>query len=148
MKIPIFILTRTIKSWVKWMLDSQRTFKIKIRLRWTVFEILLTSAIISFKKFWMETRLSNIIQTTNVTNFSKASLKSCNGSISYIHIENTKTTGQLFKGSWILLYFLTFKLTKLWLCFGESCKATHFKKPTEVSQNTLTPISIGPPITK
>ena len=28
------------------MLDSERTFKIKVRLRWTVFEILLTLAII------------------------------------------------------------------------------------------------------
>ena len=28
------------------MLDSERTFKLKVRLRWTVFEILLTSAII------------------------------------------------------------------------------------------------------
>ena len=28
------------------MLDSERTFKIKVRLCWTVFEILLTSAII------------------------------------------------------------------------------------------------------
>ena len=32
------------------MLDSQRTFKIKIKLRWTVFEILLTSAIICIER--------------------------------------------------------------------------------------------------
>ena len=32
------------------MLDSQRTFKIKIKLRWTVFEILLTSAIIYIER--------------------------------------------------------------------------------------------------
>ena len=29
------------------MLDSERTFKIKVRLRWTVFEILLMSAFCS-----------------------------------------------------------------------------------------------------
>ena len=39
-------LVRTIESWVKWMLDSERTFKIKVSLRWTVFEISFTSAII------------------------------------------------------------------------------------------------------
>ena len=59
----------------------------------------------------METRLSNIFKTTNVTNFTKDILKSYKSSISYIQIENTKTTRLLFKGSWILLYFLTFKLT-------------------------------------
>ena len=32
------------------MLDSERTFKIKVRLTWTVFEILLTSAIICIEK--------------------------------------------------------------------------------------------------
>ena len=53
----------------------------------------------------METRLSNIFKTTNVTNFTKAILKSYKSSISYIQIENTKTTRLLFKGSWILLYF-------------------------------------------
>ena len=53
----------------------------------------------------METRLSNIFKTTNVTNFTKAILKSYKSSISYIQIENTKTTRLLFKGSWILPYF-------------------------------------------
>ena len=32
------------------MLDSERTFKIKVRLTWTVLEILLTSAIICIEK--------------------------------------------------------------------------------------------------
>ena len=32
------------------MLDSERTFKIKVRLRWTAFEILLTSAIICIQR--------------------------------------------------------------------------------------------------
>ena len=53
----------------------------------------------------METRLSNIFKTTNITNFTQAILKSYKRSISYIQIENTKTTRLLFKGSWILLYF-------------------------------------------
>ena len=53
----------------------------------------------------METRLPNIFKTTNVTNFTKAILKSYKSSISYIQIENTKTTRLLFKGSWILPYF-------------------------------------------
>ena len=53
----------------------------------------------------METRLYNIFKITNVTNFAKDILKS------YIQIENAKTTRLVFKSSWILLYFLTFKLT-------------------------------------
>ena len=32
------------------MLDSERTFKIKVRLRWTAFEILLTSVIICIQR--------------------------------------------------------------------------------------------------
>ena len=32
------------------MLDSERTFKIKLRLRWTVFEILFTSAIMCIQR--------------------------------------------------------------------------------------------------
>ena len=55
----------------------------------------------------METRLSNIFKTTNVTNFTKDILKSYKSSISYIQIENTKTTRLLFKGSWNLPYFDT-----------------------------------------
>ena len=55
------------------MLDSQRTFKIKLRLPWTIFEILFTSAIMSIcmEEFCMETKLSNIFKTTNVTNLTK-----------------------------------------------------------------------------
>ena len=50
------------------MLDSERTFKIEVRLPWTVFEILFMSVI---KEFGIETRLSNIFKTTNVTNLTK-----------------------------------------------------------------------------
>ena len=46
LKIPIFFLAKTIENQVKWMLDSERTFEIKLRLGWIVFEILFTSAII------------------------------------------------------------------------------------------------------
>ena len=57
------------------MLNSERTIKIKIRLRWTVFEILLTPLnslkLFEFKEFCMETRLSNIFKTTDVTKLTK-----------------------------------------------------------------------------
>ena len=53
------------------MLDSERIFKIKVRLPWTIFEILFTSAIMWFKECCMETRLSNIFQTTKQA-FKKA----------------------------------------------------------------------------
>ena len=50
------------------MLDSERAFKIEVRLPWTVFKILFMSVI---KEFGIETRLSNIFKTTNVTNLTK-----------------------------------------------------------------------------
>ena len=53
------------------MLDSERTFTVKVRLRWTPFEILLTPVVICIQRFCMETRLSNILKTTNVTNLAK-----------------------------------------------------------------------------
>ena len=50
MKIATLFLAKTIESYVKWMLDSEKTFKINGRLPWTVLEILLTSAIICIEK--------------------------------------------------------------------------------------------------
>ena len=82
------------------MLDSERTFKIKVRLRWTVFEILFTSAIMlcAFQEFCMETRLSNIFKTKNITNLTKVIQEN-----SYRLLQVTSRL--LFKGSWILPYF-------------------------------------------
>ena len=56
-----------------------------------------------------------------------------------------------FKKALIELNFdliLTFKLTLLWLYSKKSCKTTLFRKPTEISENKPTLISIEPPITK
>ena len=53
------------------MLDSERTFKIKGMLRWTVFEICLRQQLFAFKEFCMETRLPNIFKTTNLANLTK-----------------------------------------------------------------------------
>ena len=50
MKIATLFLAKTIESYVKWMLDSEKTFKINERLPWTVLEILLMSAIICIEK--------------------------------------------------------------------------------------------------
>ena len=58
------------------MLDSQRTFERKIKLHWTVVEVLLRLLLLAFKEFYMQTRLSNIFKITNVMNFSKTILKS------------------------------------------------------------------------
>ena len=46
MKLTSFFLGRTIENYAKWMLDSERTFTIKVRSAWTVFESLLASAVI------------------------------------------------------------------------------------------------------
>ena len=50
------------------MLDSERTFKIKVG---KFSKFCLPQQLCSFKEFCMETRLSNIFKTTNVTNLTK-----------------------------------------------------------------------------
>ena len=57
----------------------------------------LRQQLFAFKEFCIEMRLPNIIKTTDVTNFTKAILKS-----SYIVlkvVENTKSVRLFFKGS-------------------------------------------------
>ena len=58
------------------MLDSRRTFKIKVKSPWTVFKLLLTSVFIYTQEFLMEMRLSDIFKTINVTKMTKAILES------------------------------------------------------------------------
>ena len=58
------------------MIDSERTFKIKSSLPWRVFKICLRQQLCAFKEICMETRSSNIFQTTNVTNLTKVIQKS------------------------------------------------------------------------
>ena len=58
------------------MVNYERKFKIKVKSGWTAFKISLTSAVIVFKEFCMEKRLSNIFRTTKVTKLIKAILKS------------------------------------------------------------------------
>ena len=63
-------------------------------------------------------------------------------------MENTKITCPLFKGSWVLVYFLHSNWHNLSI-FWKICKTTLFRNPpTEVYQNTSTFISIRPHITK
>ena len=57
-------------------------------------------------------------------------------------MENTKGNRLLFKSSWGLSYFWHSN----WLYFRKSCKTTLFRKPTDVSQNMPTFISIRLPI--
>ena len=105
-KVATFLLARTIESYVKWMLDSERAFKIKRRLRWTVFKILLTSAIICIYRAWHGNEIVQYLQNYKCHEFDQGhSRKLLQSSTSYIQIENTKTTRLLFKDSWILLYF-------------------------------------------
>ena len=53
------------------MLDSERTFKIKVRLRWTAFEILLTSAIICIQRVLHGNEIVQYLQNYKVTNLAK-----------------------------------------------------------------------------
>ena len=53
---------------------SESSSKINLGSRWTVFQILLMSAV-EFKNFSMKTRLRNISKNTNATDFNKAILE-------------------------------------------------------------------------
>ena len=44
------------------MLDYKETFKIKVRLRWTAFEILLTSAIICIQRVLHGNEIAQYLQ--------------------------------------------------------------------------------------
>ena len=82
------------------MLDSERTFKIKVRLRWTAFEILLTSAIICMQRVLHGNEIVQYLQNYKRRESGKGhSRKPSQSSASYIQIKNTKTTHLLFKGS-------------------------------------------------
>ena len=71
-----FFLAGTIESQVKLMLDSERTFEIKITLHQTVSKYFLRQQLFAFKELLSETKLYNIFKTTNVTNFTKVVLES------------------------------------------------------------------------
>ena len=46
-----------------------------MRSYWKVFQVLLMSQLLAFRRFCMETRLSSILKTTNITRFIKIILK-------------------------------------------------------------------------
>ena len=82
------------------MLDSERTFKIKVRLRWTAFDILLTSAIICIQRVLHGNKIVQYLQNYKRHESGKGHLrKPLLSSASYIQIENTKTIRLIFKGS-------------------------------------------------
>ena len=67
-KLTTFSTAQGTKNQIKPIADPKSTLKINMRLCGTVFQILLMSAVIVFKRFCMETRLSNVLKTTNATN--------------------------------------------------------------------------------
>ena len=59
------------------MLDSERTIKIKVRSRWTVFEkFCVHQQLFGFKEFCMDKRMSSIFKATNVTKLTNVIVKS------------------------------------------------------------------------
>ena len=74
----------------------------------------------------METRLSKMFNTTNVTKLTKVILKG-----SYIHMESTKTNRLLFKCSWVLLYFWHSNWYNFGYILGKAAKSHFFKRPQE-----------------
>ena len=57
------------------MLDSARTFKIKVRSRWKVFEILLTSAVIYIKRVLHGKAIIQYLQNYNCLEIDKGHSK-------------------------------------------------------------------------
>ena len=55
------------------MLDSERTYRIKVRSGWTVFAISLTSAVICIQKVLLG---KETFKTTNITKLTKVFLES------------------------------------------------------------------------
>ena len=99
----------------------------------------LRQQLLPFKEFCMEKRLSNIFKTTNVRKLIKAILK-----FYKLHLKKGDQKVRLvFKDHWIssCFYYLN-------LHFGEKCETKLLRKPTEVSQNPPTSISIGLPDAK
>ena len=60
-------LARTIENWEKWILDSERPFKIKVKCS----KFRLHQQLFAFKEFYIEKRLSNIFKTVNDDIFTK-----------------------------------------------------------------------------
>ena len=58
------------------MLDHKRTLKIKVRHVGQFSKFHLRLQLFAFKKFWMETRLSNIFKTANIKKLTKVILES------------------------------------------------------------------------
>ena len=57
------------------MPDSERTFKIKVRLRWTVFEILFTLAIIRIQRVLHGTEIVKYLQNYKCHKFDQGHLR-------------------------------------------------------------------------
>ena len=69
------------------MVDSERTFKIKVRSHW---KFCLRQQLFAFKQFCIEKTLLNIFKTTNATKLTNAILKSFIDLYKLHLMENTK----------------------------------------------------------
>ena len=74
-KLTTFSAAQGSKNQIKPIADPKSTLKVNMRSRQTVFQFCLCHQLFSFKRFCMETRLSNILKTTNATKFIKTILK-------------------------------------------------------------------------
>ena len=76
-KLTTFFFVRTIENQAKLILDSEITFKIKVRSPHLeqFCELRLRQQLFAFKEFCMEMRLSNIFKTTNISKLIKAILE-------------------------------------------------------------------------
>ena len=71
-----FIVKLTTFSTAKETKSETKPVNVSERSRWTVFLVLLISAVICVKRLCMETRLFNTFKTTNATRLSKTTVES------------------------------------------------------------------------
>ena len=114
------------------MLDSKKTFKVKVRLRGTVFKILFTSAVIWIWRILHGNEIVQYLQNFKRHKFDQGhSRKLLESSTNYIQIENTKTTIYFLKRvKFCPIFDIQIDITLLY--FGKSCKSTLFRNPTEL----------------
>ena len=120
------------------MLDSERTFKIKVRSLEQLSKCYLRQQLFAFKEFCMETRLSNIFKTTKVTNLAKVFQESPYRILQVTFKYKTLKQSVYFLKAVEFCPTFNIQIDIFWLYFGKSCKTTLFRKSTELSENTLT----------
>ena len=128
MKLTTFFISKTKQIYVKILPVPKSTFKIKVMLPWTFFEILLTSAAICKQRFLHENEIGQFLQNNkyqdiNQNNFRKLLQASTNA----IKNDCPTTSHTFFTGRLILSYFLRLNCYNFQTALKKSIKLHFFK---------------------